>query len=507
MLNLDANELNLYIFNSLLQFISLLLTIKLFGKLFKDKINIIEIIIFITILYLFSNEIMHSQGIVYWHQSLFQVLFLAQLLFFINLDNKINCILFFVLTLIMPYLEWTGYISNLGFATVILFGNLIKYDKIYFVSMKNLILSILIIFLTILSFIIFSFHFTIVLSSSRDFFNTLYNRFLARNITNKVSFLLLLKGYWNSYNLLLIVITIMLAIVLVFRKSRNLLKHNIKEMFWIYFIFIVLLLENIIMKQHAISYSFDRLKGIFLLLQIWFSLKYVIDKSFNIKKIYKIIFAFSLFSISLVFLFKYSFLDNNYKWKVDYLDDNIKLSNYINENYDIDSSELGQSLAVRGYANTLFNRNIYEDVNEKRIQDISLINEKRYALMLISENKPWNLYKYSSCIVWDNISKESKIISVKDGNINIENYNFVTVANLTDENWTSGISKNSNTILFENSERNRALLQTAQSLKVNDSIITINNVKVIGSQWIHVNLNNNIEISNFQYPSLIEVIQ
>lgn len=123
-MNFERNELNLYFFNSFCGLISCILTIMFFIKVYKGRLSSRIIIIFSTIIYLFQTEVIHSQGIAYWHQSIYQVLILLQLNCF--LSQKESCmkkIGFFILCIIIPYVEWFGYISNMGFAIVSLLDN------------------------------------------------------------------------------------------------------------------------------------------------------------------------------------------------------------------------------------------------------------------------------------------------------------------------------------------------------------------------------------------------
>ena len=74
-----------------------------------------------NLIYIFSPENIHSMGYVYWHQSIFQVTFLLQLFAYITNRKWI----FYAVTLINPYIEWTGFIANISFAVV----EFLKYRK------------------------------------------------------------------------------------------------------------------------------------------------------------------------------------------------------------------------------------------------------------------------------------------------------------------------------------------------------------------------------------------
>ncbi len=94
--NLSINEISLYLFNSILYILCFIMTTILFVKLFNDRLSVQFIVLLVTAIYLFQPEILHSQGIVYWHQSLFQLLFLIQLNLFVRLKSKIQWVFFFI---------------------------------------------------------------------------------------------------------------------------------------------------------------------------------------------------------------------------------------------------------------------------------------------------------------------------------------------------------------------------------------------------------------------------
>lgn len=96
--NLKINETNLYYFNSMIGFICLLLSNIFFIKIFKKKLPLYFIILSTSFFYIFSPELMHMSGLVYWGQSLFQLVILIQLIIFVKLmakPTKTLCLFFF----------------------------------------------------------------------------------------------------------------------------------------------------------------------------------------------------------------------------------------------------------------------------------------------------------------------------------------------------------------------------------------------------------------------------
>lgn len=179
--HLPINENSLYIFNTFLYVLSFVFSYKLFKNIFQTRLAKQYILIVVFLIYLFQPEIMHSQGIVYWHHSIFQLVFLIQLNMFLDIENKTKAILFFLLCLVAPYIEWTGYISNLGFAIAFLFNNKTYFRKDEITIKRESIYNFgRISILTILSFASFSLHFVSVVSKY-DYAKALYLRFFARS--------------------------------------------------------------------------------------------------------------------------------------------------------------------------------------------------------------------------------------------------------------------------------------------------------------------------------------
>ena len=117
--SLPISEGSLYIFNSLLLCISALLWTIFLTQIFNETRNGIIIAFIGTITYITIPEIMHGMGIVYWHQSLYQVTFLLQLIAWYQYrskDKKRYRFLFYILCLINEY-------SGLYDTSVRSFGN------------------------------------------------------------------------------------------------------------------------------------------------------------------------------------------------------------------------------------------------------------------------------------------------------------------------------------------------------------------------------------------------
>lgn len=116
--NLTVTESSLYIFNSILFGVSAILWVWLIYIIYQDSNNKVVVSIIGLLTYVLSPELLHGMGMVYWHQSIMQVSLLIQIIAYYKMntsDKKSDKIIFYAMALINPYIEWTGYIANVGF--------------------------------------------------------------------------------------------------------------------------------------------------------------------------------------------------------------------------------------------------------------------------------------------------------------------------------------------------------------------------------------------------------
>ena len=252
---LEITEKSLYIFNTVLFIISSILWLLFIFQVYRESRHRVLIQFVALFTYALSPEILHGMGIVYWHQSLMQVTFLLQLLAYYNMrmrDSKYAKHLFYAMAILNPYIEWTGFISNVGFAIAecIWFWN--KNRKMGFRKMM------FIGFLTVLSLGIFVGHYLMVLEPT-EFFASLKSRFLARGVTTATQISDVFCGYIKSF-LYLWVLIFILCVWNFIRNGKLVIRHG-----YLFLVLMFPLIENIIMKQHAVGYTYDRMKGSFVL--------------------------------------------------------------------------------------------------------------------------------------------------------------------------------------------------------------------------------------------------
>jgi hypothetical protein len=491
--NLPISEQSLYIFNSALYLLCFSLTVVLMLKLFDEKLPK-WLIIIISTLYLFQPEILHSQGIVYWYQSLFQFVFLLQLILFINLQGKWRYIAFFLLCLVAPYLEWTGYVSNVGFAVALFMKSGVSANKEYVqLCTEKLIKSVVVLVLTILSFALFVVHYLTVVEKT-TFYNALVKRFGARSFSaGGATLKALATGYMSSFGILIIITAIVLVIALFISATRTALRNEFSDQHIVLFVTVFALLENLIMRQHAIAYTFDRMKAVFpllIILVLCISAVYTVLKKPIYRQVLTCIICVAVFIVSGISLKNYVTDNNHFKWDAPYLQTNRAIAEQLISEYTPENSIYVQEKAVRGYTNLLFGRGVYENVTLEKAIPIAQTQSKRYIVELNITGGAWNMYEYSDYTVLD-------LQSLDD-----------TVLNITDGNWEKGVKIAGNVLLFANTPqyKEKLIANNPQTISVKDggAVYTekIVSVKEYGS-YIWLTLEDNADKWKFQYPKAL----
>lgn len=491
--NLPIDEQSLYVFNSVLYLLSFTLMAALMLKLFDEKLPK-WLIVTVSALYLFQPEILHSQGIVYWHHSLFQFIFLLQLFLFADLRGKWRHIAFFLLCLIAPYLEWTGYVSNIGFAVALFMNNQISENKKFLqLQTDKLIKSITVLVMTLLSFILFAVHYLTVIEKGA-FYKALVARFGARAFSaGGATFKALITGYMSSFGTLIIITAIILVVTLSISKIRTELRKQFSEQYIILFVTVFALLENLVMRQHAIAYTFDRMKGVFPLLIILIlcvSATYTALAKLIYRQVLSCAIVAAVLLLSVVNLNGYVTDNSHFKWYAPYLQANRAIAEQLTSEYTPENSVFAQNREVRGYANLLFGRGIYEHVKIDKLIPIAQAQGKRYIVGFNITGAAWNMYDYSDYIVLD-------LGNPVD-----------TVLNFTDKNWNKGVGNFSNVLLFSNTPKykEKLIIKAPRVVSVeNDS--GVYTAKIVNTEergaYIWLTLEDDADKLNFQYPEVL----
>lgn len=413
--HLPISEGSLYIFNTVLCCLAILFTMKLFCDLFKDYLPQEQIIILIALLYAFQTEIMHGMGQVYWAQSLMQVLLPSQFLCFLHFEEDRKWrISHYVLAVIMPYVEWTGFIANVGIGIALFFRHGIRIKK------KDFIYTFWTAVCTVLALLLLCGHYLSVVDLA-SFEQSLQDRYHMRTTYAYATTFNLLWGYWKSFKMLWILLPILGFGCIILNKGVKWVKEWV-TMLPMFFVMLFPVLENLVMKEHAISYTYDRMKLIypFLLCVFWLLAAMPDRKRLLLQKGMTVLIAgLAVFSVR-------SYLNNTeYLWQADYRTDNEILAAYCRENYHEDSLYGLKNAAVRGYVNILFDRSMYENISEERLLELAEERGVRYAVLadVAAEPAPentWHMYALSGVTVYDMETGEQLRICVEEGAIVIE---------------------------------------------------------------------------------------
>lgn len=414
----SVSEGSLYLFNSLLFAVSASLwtwfiyRIYADGKDEKRKAGFLAVVAALT--YIFSPELLHGMGIVYWHQSVMQVTLLIQIIAYywmMKSESRKAVIVFFLCALINPYLEWTGYVANAGFAL----AEIMRYWKTD--RKKGFVMAYAVGAFSLVSFGIFVLHYLLRVDAG-IFFDALKARFYARNITSSVFMTDVFGGYLKSF-LYLWVLFLILVIWNFVRSKRVVMEKGI-----LIFVLAFPLVENIVMKQHALSYTYDRMKCIFLLSFLICELAAgLLDGAPQKHSVMIGVLAAAVICCGLNLRAYQN--DTARIWEVDYREDNQRLADYINENYGDSIMLTEQAGTVRGYLNLLFGRGIYEGISVEQGRQAAMTQGRRYVVSIDvdmqTEPWNWNLCPVRGVAVYDVNTGSWDIFHVADGQIWAEN--------------------------------------------------------------------------------------
>lgn len=488
--NLSVTESSLYIFNSILFGVSAILWVWLIYIIYQDSNNKVVVSIIGLLTYVLSPELLHGMGMVYWHQSVMQVSLLIQIIAYYKMnssDKNSDKIIFYAMALVNPYIEWTGYIANVGFAL----AELISYWKN---SKKEAFKKVFILgIITIMSFVIFTMHYLMRVEAV-TFFDALRKRFMARNVTTSTLLTDVFGSYLSSF--LYLWILFLCLIVWNFIKNKKIeMRHGV-----LCLIMVFPIVENILMKQHALSYTYDRMKFIFILSFLICELASdLLDTYKKRVLIYGVLIGITT-TAGIANLISY--LNNStYIWETDYRENNKVLAQYVSENYS--DAILCSGTYIRGYMNLLFGKGIYEFATIDDIKSIAQKNDKQYIVSINTSNANGvgvtGVFKLAGINVYDVISGENTEIYLNGNEIVCTEKSLgYKLADLTDRNWTRGYSNTSDILLFK---RDDSLLIELLS---NERIICENEIYHMESidydnKWIRVLVDR--EAKNCMYPA------
>ena len=339
---------------------------------------------------LFSREALLSTGIIYWPHSIYQLLFIASLWLLFNtlkfgLNHKtgiLNSKALLLLLFFGAWTEWTGYVFNLGLVCILW----LKTDS---PELKRFALKI--IFVSAAAGFITLLHYGLAVGFHESL-NAFVGRFFARS-TQRGSIIELIGGYGLSYGAFLLVALLVVVRGYLFGSGIACSNQQSAVVSVVLLASTVPLIENLIMLQHATEFSFDRLKFI-IPSAIMIALAFI-DRSF----------WFRLFVISAIALACVHGIKSHQSDMARYSDwrphhqANVALVERLREKVDFECATFASNLGVRGYANLLIGRSIYE--NKTPDQAYPLNRERGGCASVFLEGR-WvfpDLQRYSQATV------------------------------------------------------------------------------------------------------------
>jgi len=216
--------------------------------------------------YLFTFEALYSHGIVYWHHSLFQVIWLAQLIAFARVSRSVesetpirrrDAALLLITGVLGPATEWTGYIATASLAGVC------WWRSRHGARASLRYISVGLLAGAAVAGIAFIAHFVWVIGLD-PLIAALRGRAEARS-TAHASLAALGRGYLESFGMLVIFAGAIVAAYLLTVGRRPFAR-------WASMLLVAAILplsENLLLAQHATTYHFDRLKTLITLVTLF----------------------------------------------------------------------------------------------------------------------------------------------------------------------------------------------------------------------------------------------
>ncbi|MHC8340209.1 hypothetical protein [Pseudomonas sp. HLT2-19-2] len=303
-----------------------------------------------SLISIFSREALLSTGLTYWAHCLYQVILALSLLTVLKYlispsgrTREVHLFSLLILTFCGALTEWTGYIFNAGLVLLFWFGaGGCRADRK---------MSFYIFISTGLAGIVTIAHLSAAIGLSPAI-NSLLHRFVDRSASTG-SVTLLIYGYGLSYGLFLL-LAVGISAISSFTRGHAQKSQLSGVLVFVFLAACIPLIENVVMLQHASAYTFDRLKFIFpatIIFSVCFANSRLLGRLGLIGAL--AIASYQGYCSYREDLARYAFWGEKDK-------SNRVLANKVIGASDQECTVYASNIAVRGYANLLFNHGIYE---------------------------------------------------------------------------------------------------------------------------------------------------
>ena len=230
---------------------------------------------------------------------------------------------------------------------------------------------------------------------------------MARNTLSETEVLVtdVLGSYFESFIYLWLLL--FCVIVWIFIKNGSLKIGN----GIILFVTAFPVIENIIMKQHAVAYSYDKMKAVFVLILLMCEIVINLFETYDSFKIRKIIVGFTIIA-AVLNIRSYRF-DELYTWKADFKNDNSKLAGFVTSEYP--NALYASDIAVRGYMNFLFDRGMYEWQSIDSAIELAKEQGKENVIFITRDEEETN--KLLPIQVINTATGETRVFAIEDGKV------------------------------------------------------------------------------------------
>ena len=260
----------------------------------------------------------------------------------------------------------------------------------------------------------------------------------------------------------------------------------------LFFVMAFPILENVIMKEHALTYTYDRMKaGFVLILLICEVVKNIFEISEKKRALIIVVGLAMVFSI----LNFGSYMKNkSYIWSVDYRENNKKLAEYITNLYQ--NAVYASDSSIRGYMNLLFQRGIYELTSVDIAKKIAIDKGKENVIYITTDG-----YKILTITAYNVNSTDNIQYTIENGEVSqTTNEVKIQAADWTDINWTNGYSNFDNILLFYREDSLLIDLLSHKNILANNKIYTIKRIDY-DDFWIRVECIE--DVSDCMYPAVL----
>ncbi len=373
---LPVAESSIYLLGTVTLAVSACVLAALLAAVYEGRRHRAALVLAGALAYVCLPEVLHGMGPVFWHQSVMQVTLPLQVLAWWHAERGSRGwrVAFWALALANPYIEWTGYVANVGFA---LAGLIWRRDgwRAGLVHAAGLAL------VTVCSFGLFCAHYLLRVSATA-FFDALLARFVSRGPTStSTSYATLLARYGTSFALLWALLAGALVWAVVARRGRPRLAPGVPAML---FVLAFPVLENLVMKQHAVNYGYDRIKLALPVLLLTCELaRNALEarprRREGVPAAAGFVAAVAVASALNVCSYV---MGGTYVWPEAYRADNEKIASAVTADYP-DALYACDSF-VRGYLNLLFGRGIYEYQSPESSR--ALADQRGYDTVVLIES-------------------------------------------------------------------------------------------------------------------------